>query len=540
MISLHLKSPDTVLPPRYNPRPFQNRDQQQHPNQTLQHQGDTKFDSLRSRTSPARLSTSDPHSDALVSKEEIKFSNLLSSTEFDHLMDEFNSLMAQVPFSPSLSILTHGLRHQVEKKDPVRPSTPIHPAFSRRSQDNEFPSLQLSSDPMGPMTIRSSEGKTEMDSAIEPSTSLSQEGKAEKYFSHFKDQIPSENRVDDSHSHFSPRMGSENGEEEDGDGKENLFYPQHSNSEWDSHLYQRFLHPPSQQQQSESRLPVPRTQESYRSDSRLNPSSSISRNDVNRAHEMQGKVTSSSNCDLDRSENDSHGGEGNIDWERGGGNSWRGNGEPGTKAVMRMRTDMSDSRSQFIKDSLEFSAEFDSLQQERNKLRERKSQIKTGVRDFGMDHRESVHKDEAGREMEPDQSHHGDRSYQFHSSQRLQQSSEVGRYHDQGDWDEEDADGDVDQEVSQNSNHTDEQIYQDEGNFELHDFQDEGNEEEQKELAYLRNSTGLSYGPKHLGVEELTMVNESLMSSLQFEREAKDRLVAENRSLEVLCDSIPP
>jgi hypothetical protein len=40
-------------------------------------------------------------SDALVSKEEIKFStNLLSSSEFDNLMGEFNSLMAQVTPPP--------------------------------------------------------------------------------------------------------------------------------------------------------------------------------------------------------------------------------------------------------------------------------------------------------------------------------------------------------------------------------------------------------------------------------------------------------
>jgi hypothetical protein len=39
-----------------------------------------------------------------------------------------------------------------------------------------------------------------------------------------------------------------------------------------------------------------------------------------------------------------------------------------------------------------------------------------------------------------------------------------------------------------------------------------------------------------IGAEELSLINESLMTSLQLEREAKESLQALNRSLEVLVD----
>jgi hypothetical protein len=244
---------------------------------------------------------------------------------------------------------------------------------------------------------------------------------------------------------------------------------------------------------------------------------------------------------------------------------------------------MSDSRAQFVKDSLEFSAEFDSLQQERNKRREMERGLQMRTRAGGMmgSHGDHHHQRRAEQEQgnaasggEETELRRGNGSYRpptsppRHSQRQPQQqlSPEVGRYHDQGEWEDEEGgrereegarevqqqEEEEEEEGSQGYSHSYEdrergrRYHRDDKRLlERHGFQEEWNEEVEGEedLPYRQSSAaigGMGRQQPPLGVEELTLVNESLMASLQFEREAKERLLTENRALEVSLIAAPP
>lgn len=443
MNSLKLKHADSVLPPEYELKSskFQLLPPQPHSREQQSKQQQDAHGTLPSSTSNKIPRGKSPSIES-IAKEEIKLTNLLSSTEFDHLMEEFNTLMAQV-----------------EQKPPIRSTTPIHPAYSSSKSMTEYP---LKSSFYDPFSVGRPESQSQDRVGLLPTLA---------------------NQVPDQHSSGHPQEVQEFKSDED-EEMENMI-----------HTSNRYIN---------------RNNLNYQSDDTNPPQPPSPSSTYYYSHHLRG-----------RSKSEGENSDEESDWERNISHHSRKYDYPQSTSVLR--------------DSLESNREVESLQQERNRRKEFEQQ-RTGIKSdfFHLNHERKendqeisnhyqYHDQDPDYDQDDDQDHDQDQdrgldeeylydSYQYQNSKQQQPiPSEFPRYSQfPNDRHGDDDDLEIDSQASYTKM-----------------------DKMEKESGFMSTTEEKDKFTGRIGPEELQLINESLMASLQIEREAKEKIQAENRALEV-------